>query len=194
MVSSKLLEELKAFDETKRGVKGLVDDGVSRIPPIFIHPLSPSLSSPAPPKPTSAFGIPVIDLSGFEDLTRRKDLIEKIRDASEKGGFFQVVNHGIPISLLEGMLGGIRGFFEQDDEIKQAYYSREDLDRKVRYVSNFDLYSAPAANWRDTLKCTMAPSPPHPEDLPPSCRSLSLSPPPPAPFTRILTLKLKLKL
>uniref|UniRef100_A0A7C8ZGC3 Non-haem dioxygenase N-terminal domain-containing protein n=1 Tax=Opuntia streptacantha TaxID=393608 RepID=A0A7C8ZGC3_OPUST len=130
MVSSKLLEDLKAFDETKRGVKGLVDDGVSRIPPIFIHPLSPSLSSPAPPKPTSAFSIPVIDLSGFEDLMRRKDLIEKIRDASEKGGFFQVVNHGIPIALLEGMLGGIRGFFEQDDEIKQAYYSREDLDRK----------------------------------------------------------------
>jgi len=51
MVSSKLLEELKAFDKTKRGVKGLVDDGVSRIPPIFIHPLSPSLSSPHLPNP-----------------------------------------------------------------------------------------------------------------------------------------------
>lgn len=173
MVSSKSVEELKAFDETKRGVKGLVDDGVSRIPPIFIHPLSPSLSSPPPPKPTSGFSIPVIDLIGIEegwDLMRRKDVIEKIRDASEKGGFFQVVNHGIPMSLLEGMLGGIRGFFEQDDEVKQAYYTREDNDRNVRYVSNFDLYSAPAANWRDTLKCTMAPSPPHPDELPPSCR------------------------
>ncbi|KAJ8436739.1 hypothetical protein Cgig2_009713 [Carnegiea gigantea] len=178
MVSSKSLEELKAFDETKRGVKGLVDDGVSRIPPIFIHPFSPSLSSPPPPKPISGFSIPVIDLSGIEegwDLMRRKDLFEKIRDASETGGFFQVVNHGISISVLERMLGGIRGFFEQDDEVKQAYYSREEHDRNVTYVSNFDLYSAPAANWRDTLKCKMAPSPPHPDELPPSCSSLSLS-------------------
>jgi len=62
---------------------------------------------------------------------RRKDLIERIRDALEKWGFFQVVNHGIPISVLEGVLGGIKEFFEQDDEIKQAYYTREDIDRKV---------------------------------------------------------------
>ncbi|KAK9107588.1 hypothetical protein Syun_023599 [Stephania yunnanensis] len=31
-------EELKAFDDTKAGVKGLVDAGVTKIPRIFINP------------------------------------------------------------------------------------------------------------------------------------------------------------
>ena len=32
--------ELKAFDDSKSGVKGLVDAGVTKIPRIFIHPNS----------------------------------------------------------------------------------------------------------------------------------------------------------
>ena len=30
--------ELKAFDDSKLGVKGLVDAGLTKIPRIFIHP------------------------------------------------------------------------------------------------------------------------------------------------------------
>ncbi|KAM3326711.1 hypothetical protein P3S67_001837 [Capsicum chacoense] len=30
--------ELKAFDDTKAGVKGLVDAGIAQVPQIFIHP------------------------------------------------------------------------------------------------------------------------------------------------------------
>ncbi|KAJ8436738.1 hypothetical protein Cgig2_009712 [Carnegiea gigantea] len=172
MASSERLAELKAFDETKRGVKGLVDDGISTIPSIFIHPFSPSLSSPPSPKHKTSFSIPVINLGGIENGSNlRKDVIERIRDASEKWGFFQVVNHGISISVLEEMLAGIRGFFEQDDEVKKAYYTR-DRNKKVVYNSNFDLYTGLAANWRDTLFCMMAPTSPHPDDLPPSCREI----------------------
>jgi len=76
---------------------------------------------------------------------------------------------------LERMLEGIRRFFEQDDEVKQAYYSRDHRNRKVRYNSTVDLYTAPAVNRRDSFICTMAPSPPHSHDLPSSCRYLSLS-------------------
>lgn len=179
--SSERLAELKAFDETKRGVKGLVDAGISTIPSIFIHPLSQSLSSPVPPPPkpnTTSTSIPVIDFSGIEieegSNLRRKDVVERIRDASEKWGFFQVVNHGVPLEVLEGVLEGVRGFFEQDDELKKAYYSRDNRNRKVYYNSNFDLYTGLAANWRDTLAFRMAPSPPHPQDLPSSCREIVL--------------------
>lgn len=73
-------------------------------------------------------------------------MLDRIRDASEKWGFFQAVNHGISASDLEGILEGIRGFFEQNDEVKQAYYSRDHRIGKVRYNSNFDLYNAPAVN------------------------------------------------
>ena len=32
------LRELKAFDDSKAGVKGLVDEGVTKIPTLFHHP------------------------------------------------------------------------------------------------------------------------------------------------------------
>ncbi|KAK2423345.1 1-aminocyclopropane-1-carboxylate oxidase protein [Trifolium repens] len=36
--SDNRLQELKAFDETKAGVKGLVDQGILKIPTLFHHP------------------------------------------------------------------------------------------------------------------------------------------------------------
>ncbi|KAJ8436740.1 hypothetical protein Cgig2_009714 [Carnegiea gigantea] len=134
--SSERLAELKAFDETRRGVKGLVDTRISRIPPIFIHTVSPSLSSAPTSKPSSSISIPVIDRNEIEEglILRRKAVVDRIRDVSEKWGFFQVVNHGIPVSDLEGILEGIRGFFEQDG-VKQAYYSRDRRNRKVHLIT-----------------------------------------------------------
>nr|GLL46195.1 1-aminocyclopropane-1-carboxylate oxidase homolog 1-like isoform X2 [Ipomoea trifida] len=72
-------------------------------------------------------------------------------------GFFQVVNHGIPGDVLEEIKRGVRGFHEQDTEVKKEWYTR-DQSRKVIYNSNFDLYTAPAANWRDSVLCIMAPN------------------------------------
>ncbi|KAJ8436741.1 hypothetical protein Cgig2_009715 [Carnegiea gigantea] len=80
----------------------------------------------------------------------KKGVIEKIRDASEKGEFFQVVIHVTSMSVLEGMLGGIREFFEQDDEVKKANYSSDHSNKNLRCISYFDLYKAPATGSRDT--------------------------------------------
>ncbi|KAJ0483435.1 putative isopenicillin N synthase [Helianthus annuus] len=62
-------------------------------------------------------------------------------------------------------LQGVRRFHEQDVEIKKRFYTR-DASRPVVYNSNFDLYTSPTANWRDTFISFMAPSPPPPEELP----------------------------
>jgi len=67
------------------------------------------------------------------------------------------------------MREGARRFNEQDPGIRMKYYTR-DSSKKVLFSSNFDLYEAPAANWRDTLFCVMAPEPPSPEELPLACR------------------------
>ncbi|XP_074281799.1 1-aminocyclopropane-1-carboxylate oxidase homolog 1-like [Silene latifolia] len=155
--------ELKAFDETKAGVKGLVDSGITTIPKFFIHSNDSSLSST--PSKTHA-SIPIIDLSDS-----RKIIVSRIREASETWGFFQVVNHGIPVLVLEEMLKGAKRFYEQDDEVKKEYYTR-DSSKKMVYNSNYDLYTGPAANWRDTFYCFMAPQPPKPEDLPSTCREI----------------------
>ncbi|KAH9602339.1 hypothetical protein KSS87_010921 [Heliosperma pusillum] len=162
--------ELKAFDDTKAGVKGLVDSGISIIPKIFINSNDPS--SPAPSKTQTHVSIPIIDLSDIDtDPNSRRIILSRIRDASETWGFFQVVNHGIPVLVLEEMLQGARRFFEQDNQVKKEYYTR-DLSKKIVYNSNYDLYTGPVANWRDTFYCLMAPQPPKPEDLPSTCRDI----------------------
>lgn len=156
---------LKAFDDTKTGVKGLVDAGVEKIPQIFFTPLDNVASGTN----REDFSIPVIDLEGGG----KDSIVEKIRHASETWGFFQVVNHGIPVSVLDEMVCGARRFFEQDTEVKKQFYTR-DVTRKIVYNSNFDLYSSPAANWRDTFFCFMAPNPPEPEELPDACRDIQI--------------------
>ncbi|CAH8391682.1 unnamed protein product [Eruca vesicaria subsp. sativa] len=170
------LSELKAFDETKTGVKGLVDAGVSKVPRIFHHSsLRQSIPKPLSSELLHVTTIPTFDIGGriFKDETKRKNVIQGIKEASEKWGFFQVINHGVPLDLLEKMKDGVREFHEQPPEVRKQYYGR-DFSRKFMYLSNFDLFSAPTANWRDTFSCTIAPDPPKPEDLPEICRDVML--------------------
>ncbi|GKB71312.1 2-oxoglutarate (2OG) and Fe(II)-dependent oxygenase superfamily protein [Tanacetum coccineum] len=161
--------ELRAFDETKTGVKGLVDDGITQVPRIFHVPSPQNLNSN---QQLSKPSLPTIDLVGInENLIKRKEVIQKVSDALETWGFFQIVNHGISNSTLEEMKKGVKGFFEQDEEVKKEWYTR-DMSGKTRvvYNSNFDLYAAPVTNWRDTFFCMMAPYPPEPHELPQTCR------------------------
>lgn len=160
--------ELKAFDDTKAGVKGLVDAGVTKIPRFFIDDQAKLVEKTS--SGSSLFSIPVIDLKDIDNsATLRGKTMDKIKDACKNLGFFQVVNHGIPVSVMDEMIHGIRQFYEQDTEVKKQYYSRDNT-RTFIYNSNFSLYSPPPANWRDTFEGIMAPHPPNPEELPVVCR------------------------
>nr|CAB3482835.1 unnamed protein product [Digitaria exilis] len=165
--------ELQAFDDTRAGVKGLVDAGVTAIPAIFHHPpdaLALESASCDDEDDDDASAIPVIDLSG---AAPREDVVARVRAAAEAVGFFQVVNHGVPDELMAAMLAGIRRFNEGPVEAKQRLYTR-DTAYKVRFSSNFDLFQSPAANWRDTLFVDLAPAPPRPEDLPDAVRDVMM--------------------
>lgn len=144
--------EMYAFDDLKIGVKGLVDSGVSKVPRIFIHPPE-SLKNSAPENGVH-LQIPVIDLKDFESDHGRKEIVNAIKDACEIWGFFQIVNHGVPVAVMEGMLEGIRRFHEQPQEAKMELYSRE-YTRPVNYYCSGDLKvrAKSAADWRDTLSC-----------------------------------------
>ncbi|CAO2173002.1 unnamed protein product [Urochloa humidicola] len=158
MACSDRLSQLKAFDDTKAGVKGLVDAGVAAVPPIFHHPPDPRAAAPA-----GAVTIPVVDLAA---AASHDILVAQVRAAAESVGFFQVVNQGVPAELLAETLASARRFHEAPPEAKRPYYTR-DPARRVRYQSNVDLFRSPAANWRDTL--FLEPSPE--EEIPPACRS-----------------------
>ncbi|MCE3052037.1 hypothetical protein HAX54_051443 [Datura stramonium] len=167
------LKEIKAFDDTKAGVKGLVDAGIVEIPRIFIRPTDELLEELTQCK--STLQVPVIDLSDTEVQDRRKKVVDEIREASEKWGFFQLINHGVPPSVLEGMIDGTRKFHEQDVEIKKEYYSRDRTTRRVRYQSNLQLYQSKTANWRDSLNISRIVSGHiEPEEIPAVCRKICL--------------------
>ncbi|KAI5348001.1 hypothetical protein L3X38_000888 [Prunus dulcis] len=159
--------ELKAFDDTKEGVKGLVDAGITEVPRIFHQPPDQYIINSNFDSEATQFSIPLIDLEGleFDSPTKRNEIVAKVAEASETWGFFQISNHGIPVGVLEEMKDSVRGFFEQDTHVKKQFYNRDPL-KPVGYNSNFDLYRAPATNWRDTFRCYMAPNPAKPGDMP----------------------------
>lgn len=161
--------ERKAFDETKAGVKGLVDAQITEIPRIFHDPLG-TLNDKKAPVSSPDFAIPVIDFTGVHgDAASREAVVKKVKDAAENWGFFQVINHGVPLRVLDEIKDGVRKFHEEDIEVKKAYFSR-DFSKKFVYHSNFNLYSSSTINWRDTFGIYMDPSPPKPEEIPEACR------------------------
>ncbi|XP_065864470.1 1-aminocyclopropane-1-carboxylate oxidase homolog 1-like [Euphorbia lathyris] len=163
--------ELKAFDDTKAGVKGLVDAGITKIPRIFHRSTLDDIDSSGSAD-DSKLRFPIIDLEGVDkDSALRKEIIDKVGNASENWGFFEVVNHGIPANVMEEMLEGIKRFHELDVESKKEFFSRDYL-KKVVYNSNFDLYSSPSTDWKDTIFFQMTPHPPTPQQLPPTCRDI----------------------
>ncbi|PSS15912.1 1-aminocyclopropane-1-carboxylate oxidase [Actinidia chinensis var. chinensis] len=158
------VQEVKKFDESKIGVKGLSDLGITEIPKFFVHPpetLSDLKSS------SNCTGIPIIDLSDIN--SDRPKIVEQIRDAAKTWGFFQVINHGVPNTVLEDTIGAIKAFHEQPVEAKAKHYIREE-GRGVMYTSNNDLYRSKAACWHDSLQVWMSPEPAKAEDIPAVCR------------------------
>ncbi|KAJ0261407.1 Non-hem dioxygenase N-terminal domain-containing protein [Hirschfeldia incana] len=161
--------ERKAFDETKEGVKGLVDAKITEVPRIF-HVPKDSLTGKKPS--VLDLEIPTIDFACVHvDTASREAVVDKVKYAAEKWGFFQVINHGVPLNVLAEIQEGVRRFHEEDPEVKKRYFSRDLANKNFFYNSNFDLYgSSPSVNWRDTFACYIAPDPPTPEELPVTCR------------------------
>ncbi|KAK7285848.1 hypothetical protein RJT34_20631 [Clitoria ternatea] len=100
---------MKEFDESKAGVKGLMDAGVNTILPFFFHPPETLLDL----KSVSilALEIPTVDLSAVKGS--RMALVEQIQQTASTLGFFQVVNHGIPEEVIRGTLTTVKAFHEQ---------------------------------------------------------------------------------
>uniref|UniRef100_A0A1J3ER66 Putative 2-oxoacid dependent dioxygenase n=1 Tax=Noccaea caerulescens TaxID=107243 RepID=A0A1J3ER66_NOCCA len=160
--------EVKAFDEMKTGVKGLVDAGNTKIPRIFHNPEASIIY----PKHPSSVTIPTVDLGGvLESKATRESVVAKVRDSMERFGFCEVINHGIPLHVMDKMRDGVRGFHDQDPQVRKTFYSREN---KVKYHTNADLHHSPAGSWRDTFTCFMAPDVPKVEDLPQICGEIML--------------------
>ncbi|OUZ99384.1 Oxoglutarate/iron-dependent dioxygenase [Macleaya cordata] len=165
-------KEVKDFDDSKIGVKGLVDSGITSIPRFFVHPPEslPSISGPTTQSPISHddHRIPIVDLSSVNSDCR-SIIVDQINEASRTWGFFQIINHDISLDVIDRTISSIKAFNEQPTEIKSKYYTR-DMERGVGFASNFDLFRSKAASWRDSLQLRMGPTPPDFDLIPEICR------------------------
>ncbi|PAN25125.1 hypothetical protein PAHAL_4G277300 [Panicum hallii] len=159
---------LKAFDESRTGVRGLVESGVSSVPALFVHP-DPYASAPLAPPGVS---IPVVDLSLPATLAAAA-----AAEAARSWGFFHLINHhqalGVPEDYPARALAAVRAFNELPAAERAAHYGRA-MPGGVSYSSNVDLFQAPAASWRDTIRIAFGPERPDPARIPAVCRDEAL--------------------
>uniref|UniRef100_A0A0D9WNZ1 Fe2OG dioxygenase domain-containing protein n=1 Tax=Leersia perrieri TaxID=77586 RepID=A0A0D9WNZ1_9ORYZ len=147
---------VKAFDESRAGVRGLVESGVSAVPEIFRHP-DPYASIPLAPPGVS---IPVVDLSLPSPLAAA--------DAARDWGFFYVVNYHDHFDCDDDypgrLLAAARAFNELPAHERAAHYGRT--------TSTDGMF-----RWRETIDVAFWPSssPSPPEDakltIPACCRA-----------------------
>ncbi|KAL6003462.1 hypothetical protein ACLOJK_023692 [Asimina triloba] len=145
------LREMKEFDDSKIGVRGLVESGAATIPRFFLNPAQ-NLALTRPP---TTLSVPTVDLSHL-NTRRRPAVVRQIADAARTWGFFQITNHGIPQSVVDAAITAVRSFHEQPLAVRSKYYTR-DMGNDVVYNSNFDLFQSKVASWRDSLYMVLAP-------------------------------------
>ena len=126
------------------GVKGLSESGITCLPKQYIQPLEERITvSEAMP----GGSIPIIDMSNWDDLKME----ELICDAAEKWGFFQIVNHGVPIQVLEKVQEATHRFFGLPAEEKNKYSKENSVSNNVRYGTSFTPQAENALEWKDYL-------------------------------------------
>ncbi|KAF9605627.1 hypothetical protein IFM89_017970 [Coptis chinensis] len=93
--------------------------------------------------------IPVIDLGKVS--RDGKAIVDEIINTSTKFGFFQVINHGVPETMIKDMRGVAEEFFEMPIEDRMPMFS-EGPKRVSRLYSSIDYDNEETHYWRDVLR------------------------------------------
>ncbi|CAO2152361.1 unnamed protein product [Urochloa humidicola] len=150
-----------------KSVSHLSDRGFTRLPDRYVLPASE--------RPIDGLGrmrLPVIDLKRLRDPVHRANVIKELDAACRDYGFFQVVNHGVDVEVIAGLLDVARRFFELPLP-RRAQYMSADVRAPVRYGTSFNQAKDAVLFWRDFLKlascqplnATVASWPDVPDDL-----------------------------
>ncbi|XP_006649297.2 flavanone 3-dioxygenase 2-like isoform X1 [Oryza brachyantha] len=91
--------------------------------------------------------IPVVDLADPD----RAHLVSQVGAACRSHGFFQVLNHGVPVELILSVLAVAHEFFRLPAEEMAKLYS-DDPAKKIRLSTSFNVRKETVHNWRDYLR------------------------------------------
>ncbi|KAL8528058.1 hypothetical protein ACS0TY_005757 [Phlomoides rotata] len=91
--------------------------------------------------------LPVIDLSG----KNRAFTVQRIFDASQEFGFFQVINHGVPVTLMNETMNAFQEFFKLPPEYKSTFYSTDTSEKCRIYSSTLNYDNEDFHYWRDNF-------------------------------------------
>jgi len=133
------------------GVKGLVDSGLTEVPSRYIQPPHNRISKQ--PATASIDQSMTIDLSEL-DGPNHDQVVKSICHAAETLGFFQVVNHGVPLELLDSLKVAAHQFFNQPVEKKAVYLKGVSPSPMVKYGTSFNPDKETSLEWKDYVTMT----------------------------------------
>ncbi|XP_039027763.1 scopoletin 8-hydroxylase-like [Hibiscus syriacus] len=128
------------------GVKGLVDSGLYKVPVSYVQPPKERIDKENAIK----LDLPPIDLSKL-DGNGHDEVAKQIVRAAETLGFFQVVNHGVPLHLLQSLKDTAHMFFSLPLQRKTVYLEPVSPTPLVRYGTSFRPEKEKALGWKDYI-------------------------------------------
>ncbi|XP_021766049.1 feruloyl CoA ortho-hydroxylase 1-like [Chenopodium quinoa] len=144
------LENTKDYVLNKgHGVKGLADMGIKSLPNQYIQPEEErfDLDKIILTNNGENNSIPIIDMSNLDDHAMKT----LICNAAEKWGFFQLINHGMPLNVLEDVKAATYRFFELSAQEKSKFLKENSPTNNVRYGTSFVPEVERALEWKDYL-------------------------------------------
>ncbi|KAK5844221.1 scopoletin 8-hydroxylase-like [Gossypium arboreum] len=151
------------------GVKGMVDLGLSTVPKPYVQPPKERIDKRMA---TRHEGAP-IDLSRL-DGPDHDEVVKGIVMAAETLGFFQLVNHGVPVDLLESLKDAAHDFFGQPSEKKAVYRKEVSPSPLVKYGTSFVPEKEKALEWKDYISMIYTNDAEALRQWPKECREVAL--------------------
>ncbi|KAL5744823.1 hypothetical protein ACOSP7_027703 [Xanthoceras sorbifolium] len=151
------------------GVKGMVDLGLLKVPAPYVQPPKERIDK----RNARTCPLPPIDLSKLDGPEHNR-VAEEIARAASTLGFFQVVNHGVPIELLQKLKDAAHLFFGQAPEKKAVYRKGASPSPFVKYGTSFVPEKEKALEWKDYVSMTYTNDVDALQHWPKECQEVSL--------------------